>query len=287
MELWNRAMEAIEDGLDGELDVRELARLALTSEYHFRRVFSVLAGMPLSEYVRRRRLTVAAAAVVEGREAVQDVAVRFGYTSADAFARAFRAVHGIGPEQARRPGAVLRAQPRLAFHLRVEGSSAVQYRIVRKDAFRLAGRKARVPLVYEGINPAIAEFERSIPDEVRERIDALSDQEPAGSLAVCDAFEDEDRPEGTMLDYYAAAATSGPAPEDLDVLEVAAGTWAVFTADGAFPESVQQLWPQAYGEWLPANPYRVVPGPEIVRSEWDDDGEHVRTELWIAVEPTS
>lgn len=103
MDRWNRAMEVIEHRLGGEIDVAELARLTLTSEYHFRRVFSALAGMSLSEYVRRRRMTLAAADIVAGRRTVQDVAVDHGYRSADAFSRAFTAVHGVGPDRARHP----------------------------------------------------------------------------------------------------------------------------------------------------------------------------------------
>ena len=173
MERWNRAMAAIEEALDADIEVAALARHALTSEYELRRVFSVLTGIPLSEYIRRRRMTVAAAAIVADREAVQDIAVRYGYSSADAFSRAFRAVHGVGPEQARQPGAVLRTQPRLTFHLRIEGSSEMRYRIVRKDAFRLVGRKARIPLVYEGPNQAMIEFEQNLGRQERERIAAL------------------------------------------------------------------------------------------------------------------
>ncbi|EME23171.1 AraC family transcriptional regulator [Rhodococcus triatomae BKS 15-14] len=118
---WNRAIDLIEQRLEGDLDISDIARVALTSEYHFRRMFSTLAGMPLSEYVRRRRLTVATADVLAG-EPVVDVAVRFGYGSAAAFTRAFKSMHGLTPGQARQPGSVLRSQPPLRFHLRVEGS---------------------------------------------------------------------------------------------------------------------------------------------------------------------
>ncbi|WP_308221543.1 helix-turn-helix transcriptional regulator [Microbacterium kunmingense] len=106
LERWNTAIDLIEKNLDGEIDVAALARAALTSEYHFRRMFSSLAGMPLSEYVRRRRMSVAAAAVVAG-EPLIDVAVRYGYGSTDAFRRAFVSVHGMTPDEARRPGAIL------------------------------------------------------------------------------------------------------------------------------------------------------------------------------------
>lgn len=122
MDHWNAVIGLIEQQLDRDIDVQELARRALTSEHHFRRMFSTLAGMPLSEYIRRRRLTVAAAEVLSGDKAIQDIAVKYGYTSADAFSRAFRAVHGIGPSQARHAEATLRSQPRLAITLSIARS---------------------------------------------------------------------------------------------------------------------------------------------------------------------
>lgn len=150
LERLNEAMEYVEHRLDGHIDVAEAARIAMTSEYHLRRMFSALAGMPLSEYIRRRRLTVAGAEVLAGDRTLLDVAVRYGYASGEAFARAFRTVHGVGPGEARRTGAALRSQPRMSFRLVVEGTSSMRYRIVEKEEFRVVGRKARVPLVHEG-----------------------------------------------------------------------------------------------------------------------------------------
>lgn len=153
----NDLVANIERQLDQPVDVAELARIAATSEYHLRRLFSALAGIGLSEYVRRRRLTVAAAEVLAGEQSLLDIAVRHGYGSAEAFGRAFQAVHGVSPGEARRRGAVLRAQPRISFRLTIDGSGSMEYRIVDKEAFHLVGRRARVPLVHEGMNPAIVE----------------------------------------------------------------------------------------------------------------------------------
>lgn len=181
LERLNQALEHIERHLDGQVDVAALARVAGTSEYHLRRMFSALAGMPLSEYVRRRRLTVAGAEVLAGPATLLEVAVRYGYGSGEAFARAFRAVHGVGPGEARRTGAALVSQPRLAFRLTVEGSSSMRYRVVDRPDFRVVGLKARVPLVHSGPNQAIVDFVRGIDPRLVARLDELSDQEPRGS----------------------------------------------------------------------------------------------------------
>jgi AraC family transcriptional regulator len=100
----NRLVDMVEEHLAEDIDIHELARTVGTTEYHLRRMFSSLAGMPLSEYVRRRRMTVAAADVVSGGDDLLSIAVRHGYGSSEAFGRAFRAVHGAGPGDVRRDG---------------------------------------------------------------------------------------------------------------------------------------------------------------------------------------
>ncbi|MDQ1652309.1 MAG: AraC family transcriptional regulator [Cryptosporangiaceae bacterium] len=285
LERLNQAMEYIEQHLDQPIEVRELARIAVTSEYHFRRMFSALAGIPLSEYIRRRKLTVAGAAVLGGGESLLDVAVRYGYSSGEAFARAFRAVHGVGPGEARRTGAALHSQPRMSFRLIVEGSSSMRYRVMEKDGFRVVGKKARVPLVHEGMNPAIVEFVRGLGQETLQRIAALSDQEPQGIVNVSDNLADS-RAEGTELDYYHGVVTTADAPADMDTLTVPAGTWAVFESSGAFPQALQYLWRDVFTQWFPSNPYRSRPGPEILRTRLSQDATEADAELWIPVERT-
>lgn len=281
----NESIDNIEACLTrgGEVDVARLARIALTSEYHYRRMFSALAGMPLSEYVRRRRLTIAGAEVLAGRRPLLDVALDAGYGSGEAFARAFRAFHGLSPDEARRTGAPLQSQPRIAFRITVEGSTPMQYRIVEHPAFRLVGRKARVPLVHEGMNPDIVAFMKGLPAEERARIPALSDIEPRGALNASVALSDA-REEGTELDYWFGAAMTGTPPADLDALEVPAGTWAVFTSSGEFPLAIQYLWRDVFTQWFPSNPYRLRRGPEMVRAQVSEDGATADAELWIPVE---
>ncbi|MGW2381788.1 AraC family transcriptional regulator [Streptomyces sp. NPDC001658] len=291
LERLNQVMEHIEGRLDAPIDVTDLARIAVTSEYHLRRMFSALAGMPLSEYIRRRRLTVAGAEVLSGGDSLLEIAVRYGYGSGEAFARAFRALHGVGPGEARRSGAALVSQPRLSFRLTVEGSSSMRYRVTDRPAFTVLGVKARIPLVHSGPNQAIIDLVRGIPRQTLERLEKLSDQEPQGIVAVCDDL-DPSRAEGTELDYYHGVITSATTTDtteatDLAVLAVPAGTWAVFTTSGPAPEAIQELWRDVFTQWFPSNPYRARPGPEILRTRLSPDGTHADAELWLPVERES
>ncbi|MFJ3494399.1 GyrI-like domain-containing protein [Streptomyces sp. NPDC086091] len=294
LERLNRSLEYVEERLGDSVDVAEMARIAVTSEYHLRRMFSALAGMPLSEYVRRRRMTVAGAEVLAGRVSLLEIAVRYGYGSGEAFARAFRAVHGVGPGEARRRGAALVSQPRLSFRLTVEGSSSMRYRVVDRPEFTVVGLKARVPLVHSGPNQAIIDFVRGIDPATNERLADLSErsgQEPRGIVSVCDDL-DPGRAEGTQLDYYQGVVTSPDAlpvavdggAEDIVRLPVPAGTWAVFTVSGPAPRAIQELWRDVFVEWFPSNPYRGRPGPEILRTRLSADGTEADAELWLPVE---
>ncbi|WP_399138941.1 GyrI-like domain-containing protein [Streptomyces sp. NBUA17] len=283
----NHLVDLVEEHLGAEPDVLSLAAALGTTEYHLRRMFSSLAGMPLSEYVRRRRMTVAASDVVRGGDDLLSVAVRYGYGSTEAFGRAFRAVHGAAPRDVRRDGGPLRTQPQLRFRLTVEGSTPMDTRFADRPAFRLIGHATRVPLIHEGVNPHIQEHVAALPQEAHVRLKALGDTEPAGLLQVCDDLA-PDSAEGSELTYLHGVAVSAatPAPDDLDAIEVPAGTWAVFRSSGAFPDALQTTWAATASEWFPSNPWRLRPGPSIVAVlERAADFSTATSELWLPVEP--
>ncbi len=206
----NRLVDLVEEHLTEELDVAGLAGSLGTTEYHLRRMFSSLAGMPLSEYVRRRRMTVAAADVVRGEDDLLGIAVRHGYGSTEAFGRAFRAVHGAGPGDVRRDGGPLRTQPQLRFRLTVEGSTPMDTRIANRPAFRLVGHATRVPLIHRGVNPHIQQHIAALPPEEHQRLKDLGDTQPTGLLQVCDDL-DPDGTEGSELTYLHGVAVAGDA----------------------------------------------------------------------------
>ncbi len=281
----NRLIEGVEAHLSDDLDVAALARTLGTTEYHLRRMFSSLTGMPLSEYVRRRRMTVAAADVVAGASLL-DVAVRFGYGSAEAFGRAFRAVHGAAPADVRRDGGPLRSQPQLRLRLTVEGNTSMDTRITDRPAFRLVGHAARVPLVHRGRNAHIEAHVASLPADEHARLKALGDTEPAGLLQVS-ADVDPDYTEGSELTYLHGVALDAAtaAPADLDVIEVPAGTWAVFRTSGPYPAALQDAYAASAAEWFPSNPWRLRPGPSIVAVlDRAEDFSTATTELWMPIE---
>ncbi|GAA2027175.1 AraC family transcriptional regulator [Agromyces tropicus] len=281
----NQVVEHVERQLTDDVDLAGLAAGLGTTEYHVRRMFSSLAGMPLSEYVRRRRMTVAAADLL-GDDGLLDIAVRYGYGSTEAFARAFRAVHGVGPGDVRRDGGPLRSQPQLRFRLTVEGNTPMDTRIADRPAFRLIGHAARVPLIHHGVNPHIQAHIAGLPASEHDRLKALSSTDPAGLLQVT-ADVDPDAAEGSELTYLHGVAVTDAAarPDDLDAIDVPAGAWAVFRSTGDHPAALQETWAATATDWFPSNPWRLRPGPSIVAVlERSPDFSTATCELWLPVE---
>lgn len=279
----NLAIEYIEERLSSQIDYAEAARLALCSEYHFRRMFSSLAGVSLSEYVRRRRLTLAAFDLSNSDIKVIDVALKYGYDSPDSFARAFQSMHGVTPSEARVQGQLLMTYPRINFQLTVKGGTAMNYRIVNKEAFRIVGIMKRVPLIYNGVNPEIAAMYQSLTPELISKLKGLSNIEPRGIISASANFS-EGRHEGGELDHYVGVATTIVGPKDLANLDVDASTWAVFEACGAFPAALQEVWGRIYAEWFPSSGYELAIGPEILWNEGKDtSAQDYRSEIWIPV----
>ena len=128
----NNALAYIEEHLTDDIDYREVSKIACCSEYHFKRMFSFLSGIGLSEYIRRRRLTLAALDLKDTKLRIIDVAVKYGYGSEDSFSRAFYSMHGILPSEARSENTQLKAYPRMAFQLSIKGGCEMNYRIVEK-----------------------------------------------------------------------------------------------------------------------------------------------------------
>ncbi|MNW25428.1 Transposon Tn10 TetD protein [compost metagenome] len=280
----NKALDYIEAKLTESVDYKEVARIACCSEYHFTRMFSFLAGVPLSEYIRRRRLTLAASELSGGDTRIIDVALKYGYTSPDSFTRAFQALHGITPSEARVHGQQLKAFPRMTFQLTIRGGSEMNYRLEDKEAFRIIGIKKRVPIIFHGVNPDITAMYATLTPAWIAEIKELSNMEPTGLISASAHFSDGRMEEKGELDHYIGAATTGHAPEGMDHLEVSASTWAVFTAVGSFPAALQETWGRIYAEWLPSSDYELGEGPEMLWNEHKDTSSpEYKSEIWIPV----
>jgi len=278
LEGMNRAICYIEDHLDRELDYSEAARISCTSQYHFQRLFSFVTDITLSEYVRRRRLTLAAFDLRDTGMRVIDVAVKYSYASADAFSRAFQNIHGITPSKARENGVTLTTYPRITFTLSIKGVTAMNYRIEEKEGFTVVGVKEFTTTINGENFNNIPKMWQKLSKETFATLASLSDRNPGGILGVCaDMYNDG-------FDYWIAAATSKLCPEGLETLHIPACTWAIFETTGPLPGAIQELFTRIYTEWLPTSGFEHAPAPEIeVYSDGDTTSPTYKSAVWVPV----
>ncbi|KGR77107.1 AraC family transcriptional regulator [Ureibacillus sinduriensis] len=280
----NDAMGYIEENLTKQIDFRTVARIAHCSEYHFKRMFSFLAGIPLSEYIRRRRLSMAALELNSSNMKIIDIAIKYGYNSPDSFTRAFHNLHGVTPSEARTNRKPLKAYPLMTFQLSIRGGNEMNYRIERKEAFNIVGIMKRVPIIFEGENPEITEMWKSLTMEDITQLKNLSNMEPAGLIQASTNFSDGRMEEKGELDQYIGVATTNRCPEGFENLEVPALTWAIFESSGPFPGTLQETWGRIYSEWFPSSNYEVAEGPEMLSIKSKDlASPTVKSEVWIPV----
>ncbi|MBR6766638.1 MAG: AraC family transcriptional regulator, partial [Clostridia bacterium] len=276
----NRAMEQIEENLAGEIMAEQLAQTAACSVFHFQRMFTFITGVTLNEYIRRRRMTAAAFELLDGNVKVIDLALKYGYESPTAFNRAFQSVHGVAPSQARREGISLTAFPKLAFTLSIKGETAMNYRIIKKEAFRIVGFAWYEELTMENCFQRVpeywAEFFRNngVPRVCR----LMEGKEPQGILGVslCE--------NGDYGGYFIAAATDAPVPEGMEEYIVPETTYAVFESIGPMPDAIQNLQRRIVSEWLLASGYEYAPAPDIeVYPAGDQSAPDYRCEVWLPI----
>ncbi len=288
----NDALTYIESNLDSEISFDKAAQLACTSVYHFQRMFSYISGIPVSEYIRRRRMTMAAFDLQQGGK-VLDVALRYGYESPTAFNRAFQSVHGVAPSAAQKSDIVLKSFPRIGFLISIKGDEEMEYRIVKKEEFRIVG--VREPLAVKPLpekaafgknfNPVdVEESFKRIPEFWAEaqqngkisQVISMIGKEPLGLLGVTDCIDRD----GDNY-YYIAAATEAPVPDGMYECIIPANTWAVFSGSG-LPSSIGDLQKRIFSEWLPASGYQWADAPDI-EVYLDDNPTHMNYEVWLPV----
>ncbi len=272
----NDAMTYVEENLTGEITLEGAARRAACSAYHFQRMFGYIAGVTFSEYVRRRRMSVAAIELAEGNPRVLDVALKYGYDSPTAFNRAFQSVHGLPPSRAK--GAALKAFPRITFTLSIKGEQAMEYRIEERAGFRVVGYGTKEPMTMEDCFEKVPLFWQRVSGDIPKLCGLMDGSEPLGVLGVsaCDG--------GDFSGYYIAVATKKEPVEGMEAYDVPAGTWAVFPCMGPMPAAMQTLQQRIISEWLPGSGYEYAAAPDIeVYFPGDQTSPEYRSEVWLPI----
>lgn len=293
-----QAIDYIEDNLTETIDYEEVAKRCYSSSYHFQRVFSILCGFTLGEYIRNRRLTLAGRELATTNAKVIDVAMKYGYESPDSFAKAFQKFHGILPSQARNNGSNLKSFSRLVLKFSLEGGTTMNYRIATKPALTLLGYKKR--------------FSGTPYDEARQHqegdffkttrahqwmLKGISNDKMS-DYCVLSNFDDDG------YDFYISVTTDAYERENLYNSEVTGinfmqkfgfeeivipeRTYLVFETEKTkmpIPEYFD-IRMQIAAEWLSNDEYQIAKAPELAVYHWGiTGGYNGRTiEIWIPIE---
>jgi len=275
IEGFGKVIKYIEENLDNSLDYEHMADILGYSTYHFQRLFMMLSGLPLSEYIRNRRLSEAATELQSGQIKVIDVAFKYGYSSPTSFNRAFKTFHGVTPSEVSRCEVMIKAFPPLSFDLKVKGAETINYRIAKLDAFRIVGKCCATTVeggqCYRDI-PAF--WEELIKSGGPGSILSLSEDQPKGLLGVSDYNPEK----SATFRYYIAVSSSQPVPKGMDEFIVPAATWAIFPHQRREPAIIQSFQKLILTEWLPTSGFEFAKAPDIERYDNEND-----METWIPV----
>ncbi|MPM21301.1 hypothetical protein SDC9_67745 [bioreactor metagenome] len=279
----NDALQYVEEHLDGEIDPEHTAKLACCSAFHFQRMFSYMAGVPLSEYIRRRRMTKAAFDLQNTGDKVIDIALKYGYDSPTAFNRAFQSIHGVSPSAARQEGVRLKAYQPISFKIIIRGEAEMNYRMEHHDAFRIVGPRMRCPWSpekQEGFSLIPKFWAEHYPKGTIPALCQIMNKQPMGVLGVCAG----DWQTAGSFDYYIAVSSDQPVPEGMEEYEIPACTWAIFECKGAMPHAIQAMQQRILTEWLPGSGYQYADAPDIEQyTDGDQNSEDYVCYIWLPV----
>lgn len=276
MQGWNEgisdAVAYIEDHLTEELDIDQIAARAHVSSFYFQKIFHVLCGFTLGEYIRSRRLTLAAQELCSTDIRVIDAALKYGYDSPDSFARAFQKFHGISPSAAKSQGQSLNSFAPLKIKLTLEGGSMLEYKIVHKEQFTVMGRSRRF---------CTETSYQEIPKFWKEHLNSPDAKIVCGMYGVCIDVDGKDF-NYLIADNY---LPWNEVPDGYETRVIPAGTWAVFPCRGPLPEVLQQVNTKIWSEWLPSCiAYKLAGNYNIeLYTPPRENPEDNYSEIWIPV----
>lgn len=266
----NDAVKYVESNLCAEFEFNKVAEIACTSTDGFQRIFSYLTGISVSEYIRRRRLTQASYELQSGNLKIIDLAVKYGYDSADSFSRAFIKQHGITPTQARRVGVTLKSYPPVSFHIMIKGMSGMNYKIVEKAEFTVTG----ISQHFEGVAEERWNQEHDMWVSERERV---SETVPGIWFGIWNNGE-----------YIIAKKAEDDCKENLQEFTIPAAKYAVFeTGYGDYAGVLlPELRNRIFHEWLPDSDYKIKKDYEVeVYHLFSKTERHKRHyEIWIPIQ---
>lgn len=277
LESLQKAINYIEENLLEEISIEDIANEANSSAYNFQRAFGLLTETSVGEYIRRRRLTLAADELKRTDSKIIDLAFKYGYDTPEAFSKAFRRQHEVSPSDARKNIGKIKSYNRLVIEVRLKGAEPMKYQIVEREGFQAIGIKKEFLLENEGNLIGIPKmWDELNGDGTTDKLVQINNGQIKGMLGICVEKPHE------KIDYWVATEYAGDVKEGFEVIELPASKWGVFEVHGPMPDAMTKVWKQIFSEWFPANGYQHAGTPEFERYTEDDPfSPDCYSEIWI------
>ncbi|MDQ6598941.1 AraC family transcriptional regulator [Bacillus salipaludis] len=281
IESLQKAIDFMEEHLLEEISIGDIAKEAKASVFHFQRTFTILTDISVGEYLRRRRLTLAAQELSNTNNKIIDIAFKYGYETPEAFSKAFRRQHGITPREARSNKGILNSYNRLVIQVSLKGAEPMKYKIVERESFQVVGVKKEFSTLNDDNIKGIPKMWGEVhKDGTNELLFKINNGKIEGILGVCVTKKEYQGDQ--LIDYWIATEYVGETPDGLEILDIPSSKWAVFEVHGPMPDAMPRVWKQIYQEWFPSNAYEHAGTPELeVYSDEDPSSEDLYSEIWI------
>lgn len=279
-----RVIEYMENHMLDDITYEDVARHVYMSNYHFHRLFSMIVGITANEYIRNRRLSMAGQELVMSDKKIIDIAYKYGYESPESFAKAFMRFHGVTPSMAKASGAQLKSFNRLTIKIQFEGGTAMDYKIVEREKFKLLVKVEafRNESVSESGNMEIPDFwDRCGAEGVFDLLKKHTGNQDI--YGVCAPVSKESQ----YFDYGIGMIYDGnEVPGGYRLWEVNPTLWAVFKCIGTDGECIGEMWDRIFKEFLPESNYDMLDDVDFELYPADNE-ENCFCEIWIPVERKS
>ena len=268
------ALNYIEENLTEKLDADVIASKACMSNYYFQKIFGVLCGMTLGEYIRNRRLAEAGNELCAAHTKVIDAAIKYGYDSPDSFTKAFTKFHGITPSAAKKEGGLLKAFAPLHIKLTLEGGTVMDYKIEEMTELKIIGMK-RVIRYDEAYTTVPIFWNEYCKNGLFDKV--------CGCLGINVA--DKDNKES--FDYYIGDLYDGKSeiPDGFEIFTIPAYNWIKFRCVGKMPKALQDVNTRIWSEWLPNNKeFELADTINIeMYTEGDTQSDDYESGIWLPI----
>ena len=278
------AINYMEDNITEDIDYDKIAEVACSSRFYFQRIFQIVCGYTLGEYIRSRRLSLAAEELYNKNVKVIDVAFKYGYNSCESFSRAFTKFHGISPSQVKSGNSNLKSFSKLSIKIVIEGGKDMNYRIEKTGEFTIIAKRARYGGGKEISNKNIKKTWQTYFEDgtIKKLCSYIKPDNMFKGAIVGVCFDDP-----TKGDFDYAIGTlydGGKVNEELSLENVPKNTWAVFPCVGKMPKAFEELYKRIYTEFFPTSKYQPY-GGMCIEVYYSDDilSEDYKCEIWISV----